>query len=198
MSPSSNGGDDAQVFPDCRYSSIRHCSSCRGGPHCGRCRCSADRAIVCCCSGDRAIVGGASRRQRCRCKTPSHDSAENGNAEADRNAEANGNAERNAASPDTHAPSFCASQVQTKVARVLMCRPALPIYTIPVIPTSLRRLMPLQEGARAVDGARLQLRRLLPGEHRDLGIRAERGDIDRSHQRMRDDVVRQYQHRRLA
>lgn len=34
--------------------------------------------------------------------------------------------------------------------------------------------MPLQEGARAVDGARLQLRRILPGEHRDLGIRAER------------------------
>jgi peptidoglycan/LPS O-acetylase OafA/YrhL len=54
----------------------------------------------------------------------------------------------------------------------------------------LRRLMPLQEGARAVDGARLQLRRLLPGEYRDLGIRAERGDIDRSYQWMRSDVVR--------
>jgi peptidoglycan/LPS O-acetylase OafA/YrhL len=54
----------------------------------------------------------------------------------------------------------------------------------------LRRLMPLQEDARAVDGARLQLRRLLPGEHRDLGIRAERGDIDRSYQWMRGDVVR--------
>jgi hypothetical protein len=59
-----------------------------------------------------------------------------------------------------------------------------------VIPTSLRRLMPLQEGACTVDGAHLQLRRLLPGEHRDLGIRAERGNIDRSHQRMRGDVVR--------
>jgi peptidoglycan/LPS O-acetylase OafA/YrhL len=54
----------------------------------------------------------------------------------------------------------------------------------------LRRLMPLQEGARAVDGARLQLRRLLPGEYRDLGIRAERGDIDRSYQWMHRDVVR--------
>jgi len=34
--------------------------------------------------------------------------------------------------------------------------------------------MALQEGARAVDSARLQLRRILPREHRDLGIRAER------------------------
>src|SRR5262245_48604347 len=50
--------------------------------------------------------------------------------------------------------------------------------TIPVISTSLRRLMPLQEGARAVDGAGLQLRRLLPGEHGDLRVRAERGDVD--------------------
>src|ERR1700755_164729 len=63
---------------------------------------------------------------------------------------------------------------------------------------ALRRLIPLQEGARAVDGARLQLRRILPREHRDLGIRAERGDIDRSHQRMCIDGVRQYKHRRLA
>ena len=63
---------------------------------------------------------------------------------------------------------------------------------------SLRRLMPLQEGARAVDGAGLQLRRILPGEYGDLGIWAERGDIDRSRQWMRVDVVRQYQHRRLA
>jgi hypothetical protein len=63
---------------------------------------------------------------------------------------------------------------------------------------SLRSLIPLQEGARAVDGARLQLRWLLPGVHRDLGIRAERGDIDRSDQRMCGNVVRQYQHRRLA
>jgi hypothetical protein len=63
---------------------------------------------------------------------------------------------------------------------------------------SLCRLMLLEEGARAVDGAGLQVRRLLPGEHRDLGIRAERGDVDRSHQRMRVDVVRQHQHRRPA
>src|SRR5271169_1385347 len=34
---------------------------------------------------------------------------------------------------------------------------------------SLRRLIPLQERARAVDGAGLQLGRLLPGKHRDLG-----------------------------
>src|ERR1700754_2242185 len=41
---------------------------------------------------------------------------------------------------------------------------------------ALRGLIPLQEGARAVDGTRLQLRRIPPREHRDLGIRAERGD----------------------
>ena len=109
ISAPSNGGDSAQVFPDFCCSSIRHCGSCRGGPHCGRCRCSADGAIV----------GAVSRRQRSRCKTPSHDSADNGNAKT----EADGNAERNAASPDTHAPSFCGSQVQTEVTpRVLMCR----------------------------------------------------------------------------
>src|SRR5262249_3421335 len=43
----------------------------------------------------------------------------------------------------------------------------------------LRGLMPLQEHARAVDGAGLQVRRLLPGKHRDLGIRRQRGDVDR-------------------
>ena len=73
---------------------------------------------------------------------------------------------------------------------VFLGAPGVGRSTMTVIPTSLRRLMPLQEGARAVDGARLQLQRLLPGEHRDLGIRAERGDIDRSHQWMRVDVVR--------
>src|SRR6185436_7796794 len=36
--------------------------------------------------------------------------------------------------------------------------------------TSLRRLIPLQERARTIDGAGLQLRRLLPGKHRDLGV----------------------------
>src|SRR5581483_2422026 len=43
---------------------------------------------------------------------------------------------------------------------------------------ALRRLIPLQEGARAIDGARLERRLFLPGEYRDLGIRTERGDID--------------------
>ena len=58
--------------------------------------------------------------------------------------------------------------------------------------------MSLQEIARAVDGAGLQLRRILPGKHRDLGIRRERGDVDRHLKRMRYDVVGQHQHRRLA
>jgi hypothetical protein len=38
--------------------------------------------------------------------------------------------------------------------------------------------VPLQEGARPVDGAGLQLRRILPGKHRDLGVRRQRGDVD--------------------
>ena len=61
----------------------------------------------------------------------------------------------------------------------------------------LRRLVPLQEAARAVDGTRLQLRRGLPRKHRDLGVRRQRGDGDRHLERMRGSVVGQHQHRRL-
>jgi hypothetical protein len=57
---------------------------------------------------------------------------------------------------------------------------------------SLRRLMPLQEGARAVDGAGLQIGRLLPGKHGDFRVRAERGDVDRGLQRVRRHVVGQH------
>jgi hypothetical protein len=38
--------------------------------------------------------------------------------------------------------------------------------------------LPLQERAHAVDGAGLQLRRLLPGKHSNLGIWRQRGDVD--------------------
>jgi len=62
----------------------------------------------------------------------------------------------------------------------------------------LRRQVPLQEGARPVDGAGLQLRRILPGKHRDLGVRRQRGNVDRNLERMRRHVVGQHQHRRLA
>jgi hypothetical protein len=58
-----------------------------------------------------------------------------------------------------------------------------------LISPSLRRLMPFQERARAVDGAGLQFRRLLPGKDRDLGIGRQRGDVDGDLERMRDDVV---------
>jgi hypothetical protein len=40
--------------------------------------------------------------------------------------------------------------------------------------------------------------RLLPWEHRDLGVGRQRGDIDRGLQRMPCHVIRQYQHRRPA
>src|SRR6516164_8966911 len=53
----------------------------------------------------------------------------------------------------------------------------------------LRRQVPLQEGARPVDGTGLQLRRILPGKHRDLGVRRQRGDVDRNLERMRRHVV---------
>src|SRR5215470_13730786 len=62
----------------------------------------------------------------------------------------------------------------------------------------LRRQVPLQEGARPVDGTGLQLRRILPGKHRDLGVRRQRGDVDRNLERMRRHVVGQHQHWGLA
>ena len=69
---------------------------------------------------------------------------------------------------------------------------------IPVISASLRRLMPLQERARAVDGASFQIRPILPGKHRDLGVRRQRCDVDGDLKRMRHHVVGQHDHRRLA
>jgi hypothetical protein len=61
--------------------------------------------------------------------------------------------------------------------------------TIPVISASLRRLMPLQKRAGAVDGASLQIRRFLPGKHRDLGVRRQRCDVDGDLKRVRHHVV---------
>src|ERR1700736_37880 len=109
LSPSSNGGDDAQVFPDCCCCFVCHDGSCRAGRHCGQCRCQGSRS-------EPAVVGAASRRQRSGGKTSSRDSAEDGNAKTDDDAKADGHAERNAATPDTHAPSFRTTQVQTKAA----------------------------------------------------------------------------------
>jgi hypothetical protein len=109
LSPSSNGGDDAQVFPDCCCSFVCDGGSCRAGRHCGQYRCQGSRS-------EPAVVGAASRRQRFRGKTSSHGSAENGNAKTDDDAEADGHAERDAATPDTHAPPFRTSQFQTKAA----------------------------------------------------------------------------------
>src|SRR5919198_6775003 len=61
-----------------------------------------------------------------------------------------------------------------------------------------QRHMRLQEAAHPGDRALLQLRGFLPRVHRDLGVRRQRGDIDRGLQRMRRDVIRQHQHRRVA
>src|SRR5436309_15603942 len=58
--------------------------------------------------------------------------------------------------------------------------------------------MRLQEGAHPVDGPGLQFRGVLPGKHRDLGIRAERSYVDGYLERVRRDVVRQDKHWRLA
>ena len=52
----------------------------------------------------------------------------------------------------------------------------------------------LEETAHAVDRALLQLLRLLPREHRDLGVGRQRGDIDRGLQRMRWHVIRALNH----
>src|SRR6266699_6310511 len=58
--------------------------------------------------------------------------------------------------------------------------------------------MRLQEGAHPVDSPGLQFRGVLPGKHRDLGIRAERSYVDGCLERVRRDVVRQDKHWRLA
>src|SRR5712664_3091991 len=108
LSPSSNGGDDAQVFPDCPCSFLCHGGSCRAGRFFGQ-SCQGSRS-------EPAVVGAASRRQRSRGKTPSHDPAENDDAKTDDDAEADGHAERNAAASDPHAHPFRGSQVQAKAA----------------------------------------------------------------------------------
>ena len=54
------------------------------------------------------------------------------------------------------------------------------------------------EAAHPGDRALLQLRGFLPRVHRDLGVRRQRGDIDRGLQRMRRDVIRQHQDRCVA
>src|ERR671936_183993 len=51
------------------------------------------------------------------------------------------------------------------------------------------RHMRLQETAHPVDRALLQLRGFLPRVHRDLGVRRQRGDVDRGLQRMSRRVV---------
>src|SRR5215213_9643209 len=56
----------------------------------------------------------------------------------------------------------------------------------------------LEETAHPVDRALLQLLRLLPREHRDLSVGRQRGEIDRSLQRMPWYVIRQHKHRRPA
>src|SRR5262249_27651637 len=62
----------------------------------------------------------------------------------------------------------------------------------------VHRHMCLQEAAHPVDRALLQLRGFLPWVNRDLGVRRQRGDIDRGLQRMPRHVIRQHQHRRVA
>ena len=47
-------------------------------------------------------------------------------------------------------------------------------------------------------GAGQQFRRGAPRKHRDLGVRRQRGDVDRGLQRVRRGVVRQHQHRGAA
>jgi hypothetical protein len=56
----------------------------------------------------------------------------------------------------------------------------------------------MEETAHPIDRALLQLFRLLPREHRDLGVGRQRGNIDRGLQRMPWHVIRQHQHRRPA
>src|SRR5262249_54235988 len=85
------------------------------------------------------------------------------------------------------ATSFRAVKRAARVSEALRGPPSTKQYV-----AGLRRQVPLQEGARPVDGAGLQLRRILPGKHRDLGVRRQRGDVDRNLERMRRHVVGQH------
>ena len=60
------------------------------------------------------------------------------------------------------------------------------------------RLMRPQEGAHPVDGAGQQLGRLAPRKDRDLGVRRQRGDIDRGPERVCRRVDGQHEDRRAA
>src|SRR6516165_12840108 len=73
------------------------------------------------------------------------------------------------------------------------------VLTLPaLLGGGTHRNMRLEEGAHAVDRPLLQLGRLAPREDRDLRVGCQRGDIDRSLQRVRRCVVRQDQDRRAA
>src|ERR1700737_1469392 len=59
-------------------------------------------------------------------------------------------------------------------------------------------LMRLEEAAHPVDRPFLQFRRLPPWKNRDLGVRRQRGNIDRGLERVRRRVVGQHEDRRTA
>jgi hypothetical protein len=61
----------------------------------------------------------------------------------------------------------------------------------PSLADGCHRLMRLEERANPLDGAGFQLRRLLPGINRDLGIRRQRSDIHGGLVRVCGSVVRQ-------
>src|SRR6266436_9776986 len=128
MSPSSNGDDDAQVFPDRSCSFIGHGGSRRAGYNRGRRWWQGSRS-------EPAIVGAGPRCQRAGGKTPSHDAAENGHAKTNDDAQADGHAARNAAASDPHALPFRDAQFQTKDAQRVSLMPA----TLATLGTRLAR-----------------------------------------------------------
>jgi hypothetical protein len=78
--------------------------------------------------------------------------------------------------------------LEIQSGRVGPCRPV--IQTPGLLRGGSQRLMCAEEDAHAVNCPLLQLLWLLPWEHRDLGVRRQRGDIDRGLQRMPRYVIR--------
>ena len=75
---------------------------------------------------------------------------------------------------------------------------AYPPYDQVLLRCGAHRDVRFEKSAHAVDRALSQLLWLLPRVNRDLGVRRQRGDIDRGLQRMPWYVIRQHQHRRAA
>src|SRR3954452_25600955 len=86
----------------------------------------------------------------------------------------------------------------TRLPRRPLGRLAMTMMNGRLLRRGAHRDMRLQEGAHLADDALPELLGLAPRVDRDLGVRRQRGDVDRGLQRVRRRVVGEYEHRRVA